>query len=99
MTAAVTPLAAVALTVLVVDFRHVFYAFSFPLHLVRHPPAKAYAVYAMIDEAYAVNASLPDRERSAPRLPALRPPARPVGSAAAWWASPVSTRPSAAAPS
>ncbi|WP_369262931.1 AzlC family ABC transporter permease [Streptomyces sp. R35] len=36
MMATVTPLAAVALTVLVVNFRHVFYAFSFPLHLVKH---------------------------------------------------------------
>ncbi|GAB7102201.1 branched-chain amino acid exporter BrnF [Streptomyces phaeofaciens JCM 4814] len=72
MTASVTPLAAIALTVLVVNFRHVFYAFSFPLHLVRHPVAKAYAVYAMIDEAYAVNASLPERERSAERLLALQ---------------------------
>ncbi|MER5193125.1 AzlC family ABC transporter permease [Streptomyces sp. NPDC002755] len=72
MTAAVTPLAAVALTVLVVNFRHVFYAFSFPLHLVRHPVAKAYAVYAMIDEAYAVNSSLPEAERSAPRLLAMQ---------------------------
>ncbi|MFF0157916.1 AzlC family ABC transporter permease [Streptomyces sp. NPDC005263] len=72
MTATVTPLAAVALTVLVVNFRHVFYAFSFPLHLVKHPVAKAYAVYAMIDEAYAVNASLPEAERSAPRLLAMQ---------------------------
>ncbi|MGI5291384.1 AzlC family ABC transporter permease [Nonomuraea polychroma] len=51
MMASVTPLAAVALTVLVVNFRHVFYAFPFPLHLVKSPFAKAYAVYAMIDEA------------------------------------------------
>ena len=72
MMATVTPLAAVALTVLVVNFRHVFYAFSFPLHLVKHPVAKAYAVYAMIDEAYAVNASLPEHERSAPRLLAMQ---------------------------
>lgn len=72
MMATVTPLAAVAVTVLVVNFRHVFYAFSFPLHLVRHPAAKAYAVYAMIDEAYAVNASLPESERSAPRLLAMQ---------------------------
>ncbi|MFE0249767.1 AzlC family ABC transporter permease [Streptomyces sp. NPDC059010] len=72
MMAAVTPLAAVALTVLVVNFRHVFYAFNFPLHLVRHPAAKAYAVYAMIDEAYAVSASLPEHERSAPRLLAMQ---------------------------
>ncbi|WP_235455275.1 AzlC family ABC transporter permease [Streptomyces olivochromogenes] len=72
MLAAVTPPAAVALTVLVVNFRHVFYAFSFPLHLVRHPVAKAYAVYAMIDEAYAVSASLPEHKRSAPRLLAMQ---------------------------
>ncbi|WP_030926809.1 AzlC family ABC transporter permease [Streptomyces sp. NRRL S-646] len=72
MMASVTPLAAVALTVLVVNFRHVFYAFSFPLHLVKHPVAKAYAVYAMIDEAYAVSASLPEQERSAPRLLAMQ---------------------------
>ncbi|MEV1243181.1 AzlC family ABC transporter permease [Nonomuraea sp. NPDC050022] len=72
MMATVTPLAAVALTVLVVNFRHVFYAFSFPLHLVKNRWAKAYAVYAMIDEAYAVNASLPEAERSAPRLLAMQ---------------------------
>ncbi|MFF9803637.1 AzlC family ABC transporter permease [Streptomyces coeruleorubidus] len=72
MVAAATPLAAVAVTVLVVNFRHVFYAFSFPLHLVKHPVAKAYAVYAMIDEAYAVNATLPESERSALRLLAMQ---------------------------
>ncbi|MGP3919339.1 AzlC family ABC transporter permease [Nonomuraea sp. 10N515B] len=72
MMATVTPLAAVALTVLVVNFRHVFYAFSFPLHVVKSPLAKVYAVYAMIDEAYAVNASLPEAQRSAPRLLAMQ---------------------------
>ncbi|TDE23994.1 branched-chain amino acid ABC transporter permease [Nonomuraea mesophila] len=72
MAATVTPLGAIALTVLVVNFRHVFYAFSFPLHVVRHPLAKAYAVYALIDEAYAVNAALPEAERSAPRLLAMQ---------------------------
>ncbi|WP_327581716.1 AzlC family ABC transporter permease [Nonomuraea sp. NBC_00507] len=72
MMATATPLAAVALTVLVVNFRHVFYAFSFPLHVVKSPLAKAYAVYAMIDEAYAVNASLPEAQRSAPRLLAMQ---------------------------
>jgi 4-azaleucine resistance transporter AzlC len=72
MIAAAAPLAAVALTTLVVNFRHVFYAFSFPLHLVRNRFAKAYAVYAMIDEAYAVSASLPATERSAPRLVAMQ---------------------------
>jgi 4-azaleucine resistance transporter AzlC len=72
MVATVTPLAAVALTVLVVNFRHVFYAFSFPLHVVKNPLAKAYAVYAMIDEAYAISASLPEVQRSAPRLLAMQ---------------------------
>jgi 4-azaleucine resistance transporter AzlC len=72
MIATVTPLAAVALTTLVVNFRHVFYSFSFPLHLVKNPLAKAYAVYAMIDEAYAVNAALPEAQRSAPRLLAMQ---------------------------
>src|SRR6185295_5705992 len=58
MIAATAPLAAIAVTTLVVNSRHVFYAFSFPLHLVRNPVAKAYSVYSMIDEAYAVSASL-----------------------------------------
>ncbi|KND36958.1 AzlC family ABC transporter permease [Streptomyces acidiscabies] len=62
MIASTTPLAAIAVTVLVVNFRHVFYAFSFPLHLVKHPLARTYAV----------NASLPEHERSAPRLLAMQ---------------------------
>jgi 4-azaleucine resistance transporter AzlC len=54
-----TPLATIALTTLLVNFRHVFYAFSFPLHVVRHPLARAYSVYALIDEAYAITAVNP----------------------------------------
>ncbi|MBO1269745.1 AzlC family ABC transporter permease [Arthrobacter cavernae] len=57
MMAAMTPLATIALTTLLVNFRHVFYSFTFPLHLVNSPWAKAYSVYAMIDEAYAVTAA------------------------------------------
>ena len=57
--AAATPLATIALTVLLVNFRHVFYAFSFPLRVVRHPLARFYSVYALIDEAYAVTAASP----------------------------------------
>lgn len=52
--AAHTPLASIALTTFLVNFRHVFYAFSFPLHVVRHPVARAYSVYALIDEAWAI---------------------------------------------
>lgn len=54
------PLGAVALTTFLVNFRHVFYAFSFPLAAVRNPVAKAYSVYALIDEAYAVTAASRD---------------------------------------
>jgi len=69
--AAATPLATIALTTLLVNFRHVFYAFSFPLHVVRHPLARLYSVYALIDEAYAVTAARP-RGWSAPRLIAMQ---------------------------
>lgn len=57
--AVATPLATIALTILLVNFRHVFYAFSFPLHVVKHPLARFYSVYALIDEAYAVTAASP----------------------------------------
>ena len=58
MIATVEPPAAVAVTVFVVNFRHVFYAFSFPRHLVRNRFARLYATYAMIDEVYAVGNKL-----------------------------------------
>lgn len=61
MMVAVTPLATIALTTFLVNFRHVFYAFSFPLRVVRHPLARSYSVYALIDEAYAVTAASPGR--------------------------------------
>jgi 4-azaleucine resistance transporter AzlC len=57
MLVAAAPLATVALTTFLVNFRHVFYAFSFPLHVVRNPIARAYSVYALVDEAYAVTAA------------------------------------------
>lgn len=54
-----TPLATIALTTFLVNFRHVFYAFTFPLGVVRNPVARGYSVYALIDEAYAVTAANP----------------------------------------
>src|SRR5690625_1636713 len=59
MIATGTSLLGIAATTLVVNFRHVFYAFSFPLHVVRHPLARAYSVYALTDEAYAMTAVRP----------------------------------------
>lgn len=65
---AVTPLAQMALTAFVVNFRHVFYALSFPLHAVRGPLAKTYSMYALTDESYAVAATRPGGELTGGRV-------------------------------
>ncbi|QIK84644.1 AzlC family ABC transporter permease [Sanguibacter sp. HDW7] len=54
---AATPLATIAVTTFLVNFRHVFYALSFPLHVVRGPLRRTYAMYALTDETYAVVAT------------------------------------------
>lgn len=51
------PLAQVAMTSLLVNSRHVFYALSFPLQNVDGRAAKAYSTFALTDEAYAVTTS------------------------------------------
>lgn len=51
------PVATVALTTLVVNSRHIFYALSFPLHRVRGVAAKLYSTYTLSDEAYAAGVS------------------------------------------
>jgi 4-azaleucine resistance transporter AzlC len=65
--AAATPLAQIAATTLLINFRHVFYALSFPLHRVRGRGARLYSVYALTDESYALTAS-----RSASTLSSAR---------------------------
>lgn len=69
--AAATPLATIAVTVFLVNFRHVFYAFGFPLHVVRSRAARIYSMGALIDEAYAIAAAHP-RGWTAPRLLAMQ---------------------------
>ncbi len=54
-----TPLATIALASLLVNFRHIFYAFNFPLKVLKNPAAKAYAIYALTDETYAVTSAHP----------------------------------------
>ncbi|MEV5650765.1 AzlC family ABC transporter permease [Nocardia sp. NPDC052254] len=72
MVTAATPLAQIALTAFLVNFRHVFYALSFPLHQVRGRSAKAYATFALTDEAYALTTG-PDAQRwSGKRILALQ---------------------------
>lgn len=66
-----TPLTSLALTGLLVNFRHIFYGLSFPLHAIRNKLAKAYAVYALTDETYAVVATKPRGSMSGPRALAV----------------------------
>lgn len=54
------PLLTVAVTTLLVNFRHVFYAFTFPLKVVRNPIAKLYSAYSLTDEAFAITVAKPD---------------------------------------
>lgn len=66
--ASVTPLITIAVTVFAVNFRHVFYAFSFPIHLTKPGIARAYSTYAMIDEAYATAVMVPEKSQTQTRL-------------------------------
>lgn len=54
-----TALLTIAITTFFVNFRHVFYTFSFPLHVVKNPVAKLYSMYSMTDEAYAITVAHP----------------------------------------
>lgn len=68
MLAAATPLVTVAVTVFALNFRHVFYALSFPLGRVRRGLPRAYSVYALIDEAYATYVLMPSERLSSMRI-------------------------------
>lgn len=63
-----TPLPSIAATTFLVNSRHVFYGLSFPLHRIRSRAARAYGVYALTDEAYALAATLPPEEVSGARI-------------------------------
>lgn len=62
-----TPIGSLAATSLLVNFRHIFYGLSFPLHLVRNRLARSYSVYALTDETYAIISSKPRGTVSGPR--------------------------------
>ncbi|MCB0963720.1 MAG: AzlC family ABC transporter permease [Acidimicrobiales bacterium] len=72
LVSAMTPIASIAATTLLVNGRHAFYGLSFPLHRVRHRVGRAYSVYALTDEAYALAATLPDEELSGTRIVAIQ---------------------------
>jgi 4-azaleucine resistance transporter AzlC len=65
---AVTPLPQLALTTFLVNFRHVFYALSFPLRRVRGRAGKVYSMYALTDESYALTAARPGVQMSSARI-------------------------------
>lgn len=68
MLAAAAPLITIAVMVFAVNFRHVFYSLSFPVHRVAPGLPRAYSVYALIDEAYATYVMLPAKDLSSPRI-------------------------------
>ena len=45
---------------LLVNFRHLFYAFSFPLHVIEGRVARLFSIYALVDEAYALTSARPN---------------------------------------
>ncbi len=65
---ALAPLGQIAAAAFLVNFRHVFYALSFPLHRVPGVAAKAYSTFALTDEAYAVTARPAARTWSRARI-------------------------------
>ncbi|GAB3821049.1 AzlC family ABC transporter permease [Tessaracoccus terricola] len=69
---AMAPLATIASTAFLVNFRHAFYALSFPLHQVRGRGRRAYSTFALTDEAWALTSSSVAREWSGTRILALQ---------------------------
>ncbi|MER7399847.1 AzlC family ABC transporter permease [Streptomyces sp. NPDC000151] len=61
-------LAAIAMTTFLVNFRHVFYGLSFPLHLLTGRLQRAYGVFALTDETYSLLAANPDQELNGRRI-------------------------------
>lgn len=66
--ATATPLLTIAVTVFAVNFRHVFYALSFPMSRVTPGLPRAYSTYALIDEAYATYVLMPPSKLSSARI-------------------------------
>lgn len=68
MFAAAAPLSQIALSSLLVNFRHAFYALSFPLHRVHGRGWRAYSTFALTDESYALTAGPEARGWSRARI-------------------------------
>ena len=68
MIAVSAPIAAIAVTTFLVNSRHLFYGLTFPLHRVRGRAQKAYSVFALCDEAYAMLATKDPASLSSSRI-------------------------------
>ena len=66
--AAGAPLVQIALTALIVNFRHAFYALTFPLHRIRSIPGKTYGTFALTDEAFALTSGREAQRWSGTRI-------------------------------
>jgi 4-azaleucine resistance transporter AzlC len=66
--AAAAPVTAVALTTFLVNSRHLFYGLSFPLHRITGRLPRAYSVFALTDEAYALTAGKDPDELTGRRI-------------------------------
>lgn len=67
MLSAATPLYSLAAATFLVNFRHVFYGLSFPIESIRSRLGRAYSIYALTDEVYAITATKRRAEMSGPR--------------------------------
>lgn len=67
MLATAAPIATIALTTFLINSRHLFYGLSFPLHCVRGW-RKAYSIFALCDEAYALVTSKDPRGLTSGRI-------------------------------
>jgi 4-azaleucine resistance transporter AzlC len=72
MVTAAAPLAAIALTSLLVQGRHIFYALSFPLHQITGKLRRTYAMFALIDEAYALTTTRRAGQLTSTRILAMQ---------------------------
>lgn len=68
MVVTAVPLTSVALTALLVNFRHVFYALSFPLGQIRSRSLRVLSTYILCDEAWALTAHPDARQWTGARI-------------------------------
>lgn len=72
LAAAAAPLGMIAITALLVNFRHVFYALSFPLKRIRGKGWRTYSTFVLCDEAWALTAHPDAQHWTGPRILALQ---------------------------